>query len=428
MEGEPEKMLPYPLDYYKSVRHELGKSFTSDSDLLPIQLIQLEEEAESSSKLIKIAAEHEHIFMLNKKGGIIVGDEPLNLKINSPQLIFVMGNFVQHSLIGSYQRKVLNFFPLPQNTNDSVHHVFKKPIILKTLPGSVFHINLVDESFIPIKADVGVSTLAVLKKSFDENMFPVTLISSDAENLKLFPENNSNSFKNKLSFPLLINKNDAWGVTLRSIAYPKVKNIFSSFCFLRVKQNGGMESVTVSLDNAYVSSGTKFTYLMNSKIQEALSSFSGATLPRFFQEGVKVGLETNDFECHLNGDFLKILGLTHSYQHDGVLYHPQTRTVAVLEMNLFLLQPQEMIVICNIVEEAFYAQSRPKILKIVPVTSNQYDYNAYNYIQFDDEDTIPLKVDRIDDIEIKILSRKGDLIEFIDQQDVICQLEFKQLS
>ena len=85
-----------------------------------------------------------------------------------------------------------------------------------------------------------------------------------------------------------------------------------------------------------------------------------------------------------------------------------------------------MLLISNIVEEAFYAQSRPKILKIVAII--QSVNNAYNYIQFDDEDFIPLKVDRIDDIQISIMDRKGDFIQFIDHQDVKCQLEFKQFS
>ena len=97
-------------------------------------------------------------------------------------------------------------------------------------------------------------------------------------------------------------------------------------------------------------------------------------------------------------------------------------------MNLFLLQPQEMIIISNIVEEAFYAQHRPKILKIVPISTNQSEFNAYNYIQFEEDDIIPVKLDRIDEIEISIISRKGDLIDFVDLHDVKCQLEFKRMS
>ena len=119
--------------------------------------------------------------------------------------------------------------------------------------------------------------------------------------------------------------------------------------------------------------------------------------------------------------------MTHSYQDNGIVYHPQSSLSGVLEMNLFLLQPQEMIIISNIVEEAFYAQHRPKILKIVPISANQSEFNAYNYIQFEEDDTIPVKLDRIDEIEISIISRKGDLIDFVDLHDVKCQLEFKRM-
>ena len=102
-------------------------------------------------------------------------------------------------------------------------------------------------------------------------------------------------------------------------------------------------------------------------------------------------------------------------------------SLGVLEMNLYLLQPQEMMITCNVVEEAFYAQDRPKILKIGPIATNQSDFNAYNYIQFDDEDIVPVKLDRIDEVKISMMTRKGDLINFVDLHDVKCQLEFKQV-
>ena len=299
---------------------------------------------------------------------------------------------------------------------------------MKRVPGSVFHISLVDENFNQIKADVGKPTLLSLKKSFEENMIPVTLISSDKNNLKLFPENRSNCFTNKLSFPLFMNQRDRWGVSLRSLAYPKVMNVFSEYCFLTVKKIGQEQSVTISLDNSYVTSGTKFIYLLNEKIKETLSLFSDSALPYFSLKDGFASIETNEFECHLNGDMLKMLGFTHSYQDDGIIYAPQSVVLGVLELNLYLLQPQEMMITCNIVEEAFYAQDRPKILKIVPIATNQIDFNAYNYTQFDDEDIVPVKLDRIDEVEISMMTRKGNLINFVDHHDVKCQLEFKQIA
>ena len=203
---------------------------------------------------------------------------------------------------------------------------------------------------------------------------------------------------------------------------------FQNIVFFSVKKVGQEQSVVISLDNAYVTSETKFIHLLNQKVQDTLTSFSDATLPKFSLTDGFVSIETNDFECHLNGDLLKILGLSYSYQDNGIVYHPQSSLSGVLEMNLFLLQPQEMIIISNIVEEAFYAQHRPKILKIVPISTNQSEFNAYNYIQFEEDDIIPVKLDRIDEIEISIISRKGDLIDFVDLHDVKCQLEFKRMS
>ena len=424
MEGEKEMIFHFPLNYYRSVRHELEKIGNVP---FALQLIQIQDRTSyfcSSFKSIK--TDHDVIYMIGKNIKLLA-DENINLKLNSPQLIFVMADFVQHSLAGSNQQQILNFFPLPKDSNEMVYHRFKKPIILKTIPGSVFHISLVDENFNQIKADVGKPTLLALKKSFEPNMIPVTLISSDKKNLKLYPENRSNSFTNRLSFPLFFNQRDRWGVSLRSLAYPKVMNVFSEYCFITVRKNGQKQSVTISLDNSYVTSATKFIYLLNEKIKERLSLYSNSALPSFSLKGGFASMETNEFECHLNGDMLKILGLTHSYQDDGITYAPQSSTIGVLEINLYLIQPQEMMITCNVVEEAFYAQDRPKILKIVPIATNQSDFNAYNYIQFDDDDIVPVKLDRIDEVEISMMTRKGDLINFVDHHDVKCQLEFKQI-
>ena len=427
MEGEEEKVLPFPLNYYRSVRHELEKSSVGNVPFA-LQLIQIQDRTNPPfSPLKTIKTDHDNIYMIGKNFKFFA-DETINLKLNSPQLIFVMADFVQHSLVGSNQQQILNFFPLPKDSNEMVYHRFKKPIIMKRVPGSVFHISLVDENFNQIKADVGKPTLLSLKKSFEENMIPVTLISSDKKNLKLFPENRSNCFTNKLSFPLFMNQRDRWGVSLRSLAYPKVMNVFSEYCFLTVKKIGQEQSVTISLDNSYVTSGTKFIYLLNEKIRETLSLFSDSALPNFSLKDGFATIETNEFECHLNGDMLKMLGFTHSYQDDGIIYAPQSVVLGVLELNLYLLQPQEMMITCNIVEEAFYAQDRPKILKIVPIATNQIDFNAYNYTQFDDEDIVPVKLDRIDEVEISMMTRKGNLINFVDHHDVKCQLEFKQIA
>ena len=76
-------------------------------------------------------------------------------------------------------------------------------------------------------------------------------------------------------------------------------------------------------------------------------------------------------------------------------------------------------------KESFYAQSRPNILRIIPIPF-QEDVNAYNYIQFQNPDKIPVTFDRISDIKIDIITRKGELVSFTDQNDVKIQLEFEK--
>ena len=167
VQGEQDILLPFPLNYYKSVRCELSKSFEVNGPF-PLQLIQLQEESESlqNEKFTSIKTDQDEIFMIDKKGGSFYSDEAINLNINYPQLIFVEANFVQHSLVGSNQRQILNFFPLPKDSNEMVYHRFKKPIIMKRVPGSVFHISLVDENFNQIKADVGKTHSLIIKKKF----------------------------------------------------------------------------------------------------------------------------------------------------------------------------------------------------------------------------------------------------------------------
>ena len=46
---------------------------------------------------------------------------------------------------------------------------------------------------------------------------------------------------------------------------------------------------------------------------------------------------------------------------------------------------------------------------------------------FVDENIVPVKLDRIDEVEISMMTRKGNLINFVDHHDVKCQLEFKQI-
>ena len=82
MEGEEERLLPFPLNYYKSIRHEIGKSSSTNLSFA-LQLIQLEEEVTSLSHSIKsIKTDQDNIFMINRKKGVILADETINLNIN----------------------------------------------------------------------------------------------------------------------------------------------------------------------------------------------------------------------------------------------------------------------------------------------------------------------------------------------------------
>ena len=58
----------------------------------------------------------------------------------------------------------------------------------------------------------------------------------------------------------------------------------------------------------------------------------------------------------------------------------------------------------------------------------QDKFSGYNYLQIEHPEKIALKVDRIDEIEIMIMTRKGEFVQFIDEDDVRIQLQFQQNS
>ncbi|HAO14287.1 MAG TPA: hypothetical protein DDE71_01785, partial [Tenacibaculum sp.] len=160
-------------------------------------------------------------------------------------------------------------------------------------------------------------------------------------------------------------------------------------------------------------------------VQTNLNIVDHSQIPTFKLIDGLVSFETNNYDCYMDGNMIRLLGLAHSYQTQTQLFEYQTSVMGVSEPLITIFQPQEIIVLSNIVEEAFYAQKRPNILKILPVPI-QDKLTSYNYIEIEEFDHIPIKLDRIDEIEIKIVSRKGELIEFVNDDDVRIQLEFRE--
>ena len=416
------------IDYFKSARSELAKTFS----VLPYSLhvMTLNDEATASNLPgHTFKTEKENFFHLSNKE-IYISDSEINLHINYPKLIFVTGNFVDYSFFGSRQEKILNFFPVDQKKNEIIYHHFENPIRLNISTDSNFHIKLLDENLEPLNAGFGVPTLLSLKKSREEKMFPVTIISSDHENIKLYPSNKSNSFINKLSIPLLFSDRTEWTVSLRCIAFPKICNIYPEHCNMTlVKVNFGEQAalpIKISLKTAYINSIDSLLSYINHAITEEISKYpSENAAPYFKRVGKHIVLETKGYDCTLTRDMIKLLGLSHSYLDTSIMYDHESTIESVTEPDLFIFQPQEIIVLSNIVEESFYAQSRPNILRIIPIQF-QDDVNVYNYVQFQNPDKIPITFDRISDIKIDIITRKGEFVSFTDYNDVKVQLEFEK--
>ena len=414
------------LDYFKCLNYELINSYQNqvpyELKLLLFQDITL---PKNDGPLEVFKTDSDSLFLFRKKK-TYVADGYFNNQVNFPNLVFVEANFIQHSLYGSNQRKILNFFPLASKKGEITHHKFKYPIVLKSVPGNLFHIKLLNENFKTLKADVGIPTLLVLEKTTREDMFPVTIYSSDKENMSLFPDNKACHFKNKLSFPLLFSDRDKWTVSLQSIAFPKVQNIVPEVCKLYI-ENPVDNEITheIIIDKCHVKSIENVIFLLNQKIKETLRGFVSDKLPKFSMVNSNVQIETKHFDCFFEPNMMKMLGFSYSYQTGNTKFPSKTIFKGVTIPNIFIFQHQEMVIITNIVEESFYAQSRPTILKIISIPDQQ-EVTGYNYIQFENHDRVKIKYDRVDDIEVKLLTRKGDFLDFVNEGDVKLQLEFKK--
>jgi hypothetical protein len=418
-------ILPHNMDYLRVIRMGLPKIFKTGMPwyLHLFNLYDLISDREFNLPKKLFHTDEERIYYI-QNGKSYTANGKINLRRNFPKIIFIAASFAQYSLFGSEQQQILNFFPLYKDDDTPICHRFKNPIIFKTSPGAVFHIKLLDENFQSLKADVGNPTLLALEKTHQENMFPVTILSSDIKNMQLYPENKNNFFKNKLSFPLIFSDRERWTVSLRSMAFPKVKNIYPEQCKIMMMTSNSETPIHISVESSYITDIVDLLSLLNSTIRKNIKNEEHSQIPVFnFESGV-VHFKTNSYNCFLEGDMMKILGLSYSYHKTTEQFAMGTTTIGVMEPNIFIFQPQEIIVLSDIVEEAFYAQSRPTILRIVPILE-QTKFIGYNYVQFEEHDNVPIKLDRVHDIEIKILTRKGDYVDFVETEDVKIQLEFK---
>ena len=424
-----EIVFPQDMNYFKCARSELAKSFGVAPYSLQIMTVN-DEVNTASEPHLSFKTEKDNYFHL-RSGQTYKNDSTINLQINYPKLIFVIGNFVNHTFYGSRQEKILNFFPVHQKKNEIIYHNFENPIRLNISTDSNFHINLLDENLEPLNAGFGVPTLLSLKKCEREKMFPVTIISSDRENMKLYPHNRSNSFINKLNIPLLFSDRTQWTVSLRCIAFPKICNIYPDHCTMTIiKVLRGEEvapPIKISLKPTYINNIDSLVSYLNESIAEEVAKYPTENVkPSFKKKGHRITLQTNGYNCAITRDMIKLLGLSYSYLDTSIIFDNDGTFEGVTDPDLFIFQPQEIIILSNIVEESYYAQSRPNILRIIPI-SFQEEINVYNYVQFQTPDKIPITFDRIDDIKIDIITRKGEPVKFISTNDVKVQLEFERM-
>ena len=420
------------MAYFKAARFAIAETygFKQMTDLsgnsipyflhIPIlrDVVSLQGE-DQDQPIMAFKTNNENVMYL-KGGHTYVGDSPININANHPKLIYVTCNFIQHSLYCSKQRKILNYFPIDITNKNIIHHRVKNPIRLEGVAESIFHITLLDENFQSLKASQGVPTLIFLEKTETKKMISVIVTSSDIQNLNLYPKNNSNSFVNKLSIPLYFPPNEKWTVSLRSVCYPKVNNIYPDNCKISIILKDGNIKVIKIPSSVYIATTMALVNLINDMLATELS----INPPQLYIGSNNIlTFKSNDHHCKFEGDMLHLLGLSYSFVDHNMNVLPNTEIKGCKHPQIDAFQPQEIIVTSNIVEEAFYARSRPNIIRIVPII-DQHKIQGYNYIQFNEYDHVNIKLNMINEIDIQMLTRKGTLIDFNEKMDVKVQLEF----
>jgi hypothetical protein len=422
------------MEYFKTARFSIAKNYEFEQKTpanlsgnkipyflhIPILRDVINQQSENQAiPVIGFRTENENVMFL-KGNQIYTGDSPVNINANHPKLIYVTCNFIQHSSYCSKQKQILNYFPIDFKDTNIIHHRFKNPIKHEGIAESRFHIRLLDENFQTLKASKGVPTLIFLDKTESKQMFSVILSSSDIENFNLYPKNSSNNFVNKLSIPLYFPSTEKWSVSIRSISYPKVKNIYPNNCKITILLHNGSTKVIKIPRPVYISTTHSFVSLINEMLATELS-----LNPPQFEMGTDgiLTFKSNDHHCQFEGDMLHLLGLSYAFVDHRIKILPNNEMKGYTHPQIDAFQPQEIIVTSNIAEESFYARSRPNILRIVPII-DQHKTQGYNYIQFNEYDDVKVKLDQINEIAVKILTRKGELVDFDEQMDVKVQLEF----
>ena len=365
----------------------------------------------------------------------------VNTNSNAPKLIFVESSFTFPTCYGNQMKKILNYFPvIRKGEYYDLQHTFLSPIQLHSEKNCTLQIRLLDEKFDPVIAASGSPTVLYLDKShIMKNTYTIYLDSSDETSQQLFVDNSNNYFRNKLAVPLNVYQKSEWSVNLKSIAMPKVKNIYSHHTQVWIGEH------KIELNDMFCNSVPFIINELNSRIINLVNANLDTTTtndgpftqitPRFSYDdktGVVSFTAGSERNVKISPPLCYMLGLSHSLRSDSLIFNniladPDDYLVEIVgtipaSLNYFL--PKSCMILCDIVEESVFAQQRPQVLKFCKLENDLSDEANYTHLEFLENDFVNLKHGKISEIKVMLVDLNGDLLQFVEDNDVKMCLQF----
>jgi hypothetical protein len=93
------------------------------------------------------------------------------------------------------------------------------------------------------------------------------------------------------------------------------------------------------------------------------------------------------------------------------------------DIDVDYLRPDYIICYTNIVSPTIIGSLYSKILRIIPIRSNNSDYVITEFLH---KEYLEIQNTEVSEVEIELRAHDGTLVEFGFEQDVILNLEFRQ--
>jgi len=127
-----------------------------------------------------------------------------------------------------------------------------------------------------------------------------------------------------------------------------------------------------------------------------------------------------------------MLGLSHSLRTEPLIFNniladPDdylTEIVGTIPAALNYFLPKSCMILCDIVEESVFAQQRPQVLKFCKLENDLTDETNYTHLEFLENDFVNLKHGKISEIKVMLVDLNGDLLQFVEENDVKMCLQF----